>query len=185
MADRLVVDTTAVRDAATALNNLKAELDSAQDLTEDARTDLADAELAEALDDFATNWRHHRGKITASMERMAGVAAALADTLDEVDRALAAAARGEPVGSTPAVPEPGPARGSDLRTGRRWLIAIRFRVTPTGLRVWGDDSGTPGRAFAIKEPGCGASPTIAIRSRIPGRPCGTRHPGQQISWRRE
>lgn len=93
MVDRLVVDTAAVRQCAEALERLGSEFDNAEGIAGSAMDVIGDHRVADRLHEFATNWTRHRRQIATSMTELSQVCRALADTLDEVDQALARAQR--------------------------------------------------------------------------------------------
>ena len=89
VADRLVVDTAAVRQCADALDVVTRELSDCPQIAEAVRDVLGDERVADRLHEFATNWKLHREKIVGEIESLAGLCRTLADELDAADKSLA------------------------------------------------------------------------------------------------
>jgi hypothetical protein len=91
--DHLKVDLGSLRETGAALHQIKQALQRAED---DVRSDqgvLGSGELADAMHDFASNWKIHREKLISSVEAHEKMAIECADAYEQVDRQLADALR--------------------------------------------------------------------------------------------
>ena len=89
MADHIAVDTTGLRETAAALGRLKEAFDDAGSIADGARADLGSPDVADAVNDFADNWKIRRGKLTKSLDSLRQMANDSAETFETADEELA------------------------------------------------------------------------------------------------
>ncbi len=90
MSDRLRVDLAALRGTATELRGLAREFRDAAKKVDDARGAVGHRKVADALEEFAGNWRRHREALVSSLDAVADMAQNSHDTYREADEDLAA-----------------------------------------------------------------------------------------------
>ena len=90
MAERLRVDITALENAAGRLGRLRTEFAEAGQIADVGISVAGTKGLADALDEFADNWKVHRGKLIENLDTVVSMATDSAATYREVDECLAA-----------------------------------------------------------------------------------------------
>ncbi|NLT57248.1 MAG: hypothetical protein GXX79_22340 [Actinomycetales bacterium] len=88
MGERLKVDVDRVRDVASALASIKNELDGAEALTDSHRGIVGAGTLANRLDEFSSNWRIHRQRLSDDLKTFSAWAKAAADGYTGLDESL-------------------------------------------------------------------------------------------------
>ena len=89
MSEHLKVDLDLLSDTAADLRRLVSEFNRGSRFGADAAGAVGHDEVADALDEFATNWRRHREKLTKNLEAVAEMAADSAKTYKQTDDELA------------------------------------------------------------------------------------------------
>lgn len=84
------VDVASVQDLAARLRGLKQEFEGLEDAVAGYEGDLGSAELADALDGFASNWSEKRKELVRQLDEVAGYAAAAAEAYASCERELSA-----------------------------------------------------------------------------------------------
>ena len=84
------VDVASVQDLAARLRGLKQEFEGLEDAVAGYEGDLGSAELADALDGFASNWSDKRKELVRPLDEVAGYAAAAAEAYASCERELSA-----------------------------------------------------------------------------------------------
>lgn len=70
------------------------EFEGAQDIASDYAEEVCHGDLAHELEQFAENWRIHRGRLMEGLTTLAGLAQEAAGAYDGVETALADALEG-------------------------------------------------------------------------------------------
>ncbi|WP_122816366.1 hypothetical protein [Nocardioides pantholopis] len=90
MGDRLVADIGRIRSSAYDVRSTSSRFNGASSLVAEYRSDLGSTDLANALDDFASNWKIHRERLCEDLEKFADWAVQAADGYAQADADLAA-----------------------------------------------------------------------------------------------
>jgi hypothetical protein len=91
MADQLTVDTDRMRQVSRSLEEMRVELDLAEQVTRDYLSLVGSPLLAKRLEEFAGNWRIHRQKLSDELAGFSKWAGAAADAFNGLDAGLAKA----------------------------------------------------------------------------------------------
>jgi hypothetical protein len=89
MADHLRVDLDELTEAGRSLKALREEFDRSGELSDGVGDALGHDGLADAVHDFATNWKYHRQKLGGALDAVADMATESAKTYRETDDQLA------------------------------------------------------------------------------------------------
>jgi hypothetical protein len=89
VADHLKVDLDELTSTGGKLRALSEDFELAGGLSDDVSPALGHGGLADAVHDFATNWKYHRQKLGAVLEAVAQMATESATTYRETDDQLA------------------------------------------------------------------------------------------------
>lgn len=90
MGDRLLVDLDALRETANELKTLAKDFRNASKTAADAMGAVGHDQVADALDEFTSNWRRHRDALVSSLDAVAQMARDSRATYVEADEELAA-----------------------------------------------------------------------------------------------
>lgn len=95
MADRLKLDTVALRDAGASLRVVAQEFNDANANSDDVADAVGHAGLASRVRDFAHGWDDRRAKLVDSVASLAESCAGVSDGFEGLDRDFAAALKGQ------------------------------------------------------------------------------------------
>jgi len=95
MGDHLKIDLDMLRDTARSLGMIEEVLRRAEADARNERGVLGSGELADAMDDFVSNWKIHRKRLIESIDKHQQAAHDSADAYEDTDRELAKALEGE------------------------------------------------------------------------------------------
>jgi hypothetical protein len=100
MADHIAVDVSLLREMGRGLGRVGASLDQARGTAQDDARAVAQPDLAEAMRDFAGNWRVHREQLIESVNGAARFVAGAADAYERLDQELGAGIAGGSEGAS-------------------------------------------------------------------------------------
>ena len=95
MADRLKLDTVALRDAGTSLRVVAQEFNDANANSDGVADAVGHAGLASCVRDFAHGWDDRRAKLVDSVASLAESCTGVSDGFEGLDRDFAAALKGQ------------------------------------------------------------------------------------------
>ena len=95
MADRLKLDTVALRDAGTSLRVVAQEFNDANANSDGVADAVRHAGLARCVEDFAHGWDDRRAKLIGLIASLAESCTGIGEGFEGLDRDFAAALRGE------------------------------------------------------------------------------------------
>ena len=91
MADHIKIDTSMLADMATNLKSLHDDFAGSSDLADHYSGSMGSKEVADAMHNFATDWKKKREELTGNLDTLAKAADSASRTWDGVDRDLAKA----------------------------------------------------------------------------------------------
>ncbi|MFD5814903.1 hypothetical protein [Streptomyces sp. NPDC127038] len=89
MADHIAVSTKELRDIGRSVGKLKTHFEHAKDLVDSYDAEIGSAEVAEALDAFADDWKKKREQLCDGLEFLGRTAEEAAKAYDGLDQHLA------------------------------------------------------------------------------------------------
>ena len=95
MADRLKLDTVALRDAGTSLRVVAQEFNDANANSDGVAGAVGHTELAQCVEDFAHGWDDKRAKVVESVAGLAESCVGIGDGFEGLDRDFASALKGQ------------------------------------------------------------------------------------------
>ena len=95
MADRLTLDTVALRDAGTSLRLVAQEFNDANATSDGVAVAVGHAGLAQCVGDFAHGWDDKRAKMVDSIAGLADSCVGISDGFEKLDHDFASALKGE------------------------------------------------------------------------------------------
>ena len=95
MADRLTLDTVALRDAGTSLRMVAQEFSDANATSDHVGDSIGHAGLVQCVEDFAHGWDDKRAKMVDSIAGLADSCVGMSDGFEKLDRDFAAALKGQ------------------------------------------------------------------------------------------
>lgn len=95
MADRLKLDTVALRDAGANLRVVAQEFNDANANSDDVASSVGHPGLASCIEQFAHGWDDKRGKIVGMVTSLADSCTGIGEGFEGLDRDFAAALKGQ------------------------------------------------------------------------------------------
>lgn len=93
MGERLKADIGRIREASEALKRIHDEFDHSGDIVHGYHSVIGSGLLADRLDDFSSNWKAHRVKLTEELKKLSELTEAAAKAYHGIDEELAKALR--------------------------------------------------------------------------------------------
>jgi hypothetical protein len=91
MADHIKIDTGLLRDMGSQLGRLRDEFTHSTDITGAAKGEMGSGDVADALNNFASDWSTKRDELTKGLDTLAKTATQTAEHWDGLDNDLAKA----------------------------------------------------------------------------------------------
>jgi len=91
VADHTKVSTTELREISRSLARLKSHFEGARDLVDSYDAEMGSDDVADALDDFADDWKKKRKQLCDGLEFLGKTAGSAAKAYDDLDQHLAQA----------------------------------------------------------------------------------------------
>ncbi|MFF1652127.1 hypothetical protein [Streptomyces sp. NPDC058255] len=91
MADHVAVSTSELREISRSVAKLKTHFEQAKDLVDSYDTEIGSGDVADALDDFADDWKKKRKQLCDGLEFLGKTAGTAAKAYDDLDQHLAQA----------------------------------------------------------------------------------------------
>lgn len=91
-------DISAIRSMGSGLKRVKKAFDGISSIKGRYGDALGDGDLADALEDFASNWEDHRKDLTKEVEALSKITTAAADAYDKIEHALVESLAGDKSG---------------------------------------------------------------------------------------
>lgn len=91
MADHIKINTTLLRDMGSSLGRLRDEFTHSTDITGAAKGEMGSGDVADALNNFASDWSKKRDELTKGLDTLSKTATGSADHWDGLDADLAKA----------------------------------------------------------------------------------------------
>jgi hypothetical protein len=91
MADHIKINTGMLRDMGSQLGRLRDEFSHSTDITGAAKGEMGSGDVADALNNFASDWSTKRDELTKNLDTLAKTATQSAEHWDGLDGSLAQA----------------------------------------------------------------------------------------------